>query len=463
MKKIALLTCVLMVALSTIWITPKYAQGEIIYNEHFTDGELHLNWFPGWMFTGCYDSIDVVYCPGNPSGDGWIGRVMNEDAMVATSLAGEDSLKDYCIEAYIYTKVTDGGGGWHGIVARTDTADDTNFYFYLLMCDFDFDKRIRLSHNERAIPHEIREWKADEIPGGVPEESSWHKLRLKITGEQTIDQQIWTFFDDVMLPGCPYSDPDPIPGTSGNTGFFGVWVLRSPGVTDTTLCDDIVVSTGIMDDICLESIISPLDTVTADSAVIPEAVVKNVGDYNEIFDAICRVDSSGVETYADTVSVNLLKPDSSYQVSFAPWTPRSENMNYQIFFWTTLPCDDNPSNDTLSTEVTSLRAGIEESSDLTNLPEFFHLYQNYPNPFNPTTELRYALPKDCWVKLEVYNLLGQKVATLIDQPQGAGFHRISWEAKVPSGVYFYRLEVRRTLDSFGAGEYVATKKMLLLR
>ena len=454
MKRIALLSCVLVVALLTIWTTAKYAQGEIIYEEYFTDGQLHLDWFPGWMFTGCYDSMAVVYYPDDPSGDGWIGQVTNEHAMVATSLAGEESLKDYCIEAYIYTKVTDGGGGWHGIVARTDTADGTNFFFYLLLCDFDNDKIMRLSHNERAIPHVIREWTADEIPGGVPQESSWHKLRLKITGEQTVDQQIWAFFDDVMLPGCPYSDPDTISGTSGNTGFFGVWVLRSPGVTDTTLCDDIVVSADVMDDVGIESVVSPLETVTAYTAVVPKAAVKNMGDFNEIFDATCRVDSGGVEIYRNTVSVSLLKPDSSYQVSFAPWTPHGEDMTYQFFFWTTLPCDDNPSNDTLSVEVTSLRTGIEESTDQTNLPKAIQLYQNYPNPFNPTTEIRYDLPKDCWVKLEVYNTVGQKVATLVDQPQRAGFNRVSWQAKVSSGVYFYRLE---------AGENVVCKKMVLMR
>ena len=83
------------------------------------------------------------------------------------------------------------------------------------------------------------------------------------------------------------------------------------------------------------------------------------------------------------------------------------------------------------------------------------LDQNYPNPFNPTTEIRFDLPQEGHVTLEVFNLLGQMVATLIDEKRDAGEHSVSWNAgNVSSGVYFYRLKV---------GEFVETKKMMLLK
>ena len=88
-------------------------------------------------------------------------------------------------------------------------------------------------------------------------------------------------------------------------------------------------------------------------------------------------------------------------------------------------------------------------------PSDFSLHQNYPNPFNPTTSIEYALPHAGYVSLRVYNVLGEGVATLVDGQQAAGTLKTTWDAShMPSGVYFYRLT---------AGEYVQTRKMVLMR
>jgi hypothetical protein len=89
------------------------------------------------------------------------------------------------------------------------------------------------------------------------------------------------------------------------------------------------------------------------------------------------------------------------------------------------------------------------------VPGSFALAQNYPNPFNPSTTIRFSIGKASPVKLSVYNLLGQLVATLVDGRLDAGEHTATFSAKsLASGVYFYRLE---------AGNYVSNKKMLLLK
>ncbi len=89
------------------------------------------------------------------------------------------------------------------------------------------------------------------------------------------------------------------------------------------------------------------------------------------------------------------------------------------------------------------------------LPAEFSLSQNSPNPFNPVTQIKFALPRDCWVKLEVYNILGQKVATLVDERQRAGYKTARWDAgSLSSGIYFYHLQVRNLVE---------TKKMILLK
>ncbi len=96
---------------------------------------------------------------------------------------------------------------------------------------------------------------------------------------------------------------------------------------------------------------------------------------------------------------------------------------------------------------------VAEEEDL--VPRGFALLQNYPNPFNPVTQIAYGLPKGCWVKLEIYNLLGQRVATLVDEYQKAGQKSVSWYASdFASGVYFCHLE---------AGDFIQARRMVLLR
>jgi hypothetical protein len=90
-----------------------------------------------------------------------------------------------------------------------------------------------------------------------------------------------------------------------------------------------------------------------------------------------------------------------------------------------------------------------------DVPQTFSLQQNYPNPFNPSTLIKYGLAHDVKVKLEVYNLLGQRVAVLLDEPQKAGYHEVVFNRQtLSSGVYFYRLQ---------AGSFVQTRRMTLVR
>ena len=89
------------------------------------------------------------------------------------------------------------------------------------------------------------------------------------------------------------------------------------------------------------------------------------------------------------------------------------------------------------------------------VPVNFKLEQNYPNPFNPTMTIEYELPKNEKVKLEVYNILGQKLETLVDGNQASGIHEINWNAsKYASGVYLYRIQTK---------DFVGTKKMMFVK
>jgi len=98
--------------------------------------------------------------------------------------------------------------------------------------------------------------------------------------------------------------------------------------------------------------------------------------------------------------------------------------------------------------------------DLEQMPTTFAISQNYPNPFNPTTSFKYQLPEVADVKLVIYNVLGQKVRTLINKGVEPGYHTIEWNGfndagnQVATGLYIYRFE---------AGNYVKTMKMMMLK
>ena len=97
--------------------------------------------------------------------------------------------------------------------------------------------------------------------------------------------------------------------------------------------------------------------------------------------------------------------------------------------------------------------GIKQENN--QAPTNFSLSQNYPNPFNPSTEIKYSIPKSGIVSLKIFNMLGQEVATLVNQEQNAGNYRVNFNADhLASGVYMYRIE---------SGDFSLTKKMTLLK
>ena len=109
--------------------------------------------------------------------------------------------------------------------------------------------------------------------------------------------------------------------------------------------------------------------------------------------------------------------------------------------------------------------GFTEASNPT-----FCLSQNQPNPFpgrtgNPTTQISFTLPNSSLVTLEIYNILGQRVRTLVEGMKEAGSHSVLWDSRdqfgkvVPSGIYLYRLKA----DLAGQADFVRVKKMLLVR
>lgn len=106
------------------------------------------------------------------------------------------------------------------------------------------------------------------------------------------------------------------------------------------------------------------------------------------------------------------------------------------------------------------------SNPVNNLPSEFALYPNYPNPFNPVTCIRFDLPYQSKVRLDIFNVLGQKVATLIDGVVSAGYRSVNWDsrtnggAEMASGMYIYRIHAESVN---GEGKFDSLRKMVLIK
>lgn len=123
--------------------------------------------------------------------------------------------------------------------------------------------------------------------------------------------------------------------------------------------------------------------------------------------------------------------------------------------------DPDKSNDTLV-----IAAQVFPSSDIGNtdlIIQEFRLFQNYPNPFNPKTIISYHLPVPSSVELSIYNILGQKLATLVSEKQPAGSYNVQWDATgFSSGVYYYKIEAGN-LSASSVQRFVQTKKLIYLK
>ena len=166
--------------------------------------------------------------------------------------------------------------------------------------------------------------------------------------------------------------------------------------------------------------------------------------------------TSGVSDYLIYVSTNggtfSLWADTSATSAVFHGEPDSTYAFYSVARDMAGNIQNTP--DSAETSTTDVATSIDTNIP-TGLPKKYALDQNYPNPFNPTTTIRFALPKSGYTRLRVYNILGQLVATLVDENMKAGYYTIRVDARRwSSGLYFYTIH---------SGKYTQVKKMLFIK
>jgi hypothetical protein len=190
-----------------------------------------------------------------------------------------------------------------------------------------------------------------------------------------------------------------------------------------------------------------VDSIKVDSTV--------TGNIWELVEDVETPDDQLIITFAPSSSnLTVQYNDQTGDVALIPASGFTGNVDLVI----TVSDGDLSTSDTLLV-VVYLPVGIADGIE-SGLPTAFDITQNYPNPFNPNTRVQFQLPNAADVRLTIYNVLGQRVRTLVNQRYEAGFHEVQWDglsdvgAQSASGLYLYRFE---------AGGTVKILKMTLMK
>ncbi len=194
---------------------------------------------------------------------------------------------------------------------------------------------------------------------------------------------------------------------------------------------------------------------------IGDNVVVSIDADVDIGGVLVRISHPGIELDAPYVenSMEIRHHDSDGLMSAVVYSLEANTIpagNSHLFTIPVLPNEDGCLRFTEVSSADSYGRLMETVASLeTPLPTTFAVEQNYPNPFNASTTIRYSLPEASEVTIEIFNILGRKVETLVQEKQAAGYNQVVWDAEnQPSGVYFYWIK---------AGEYKESRSCLLLK
>src|SRR5690349_15907336 len=200
--------------------------------------------------------------------------------------------------------------------------------------------------------------------------------------------------------------------------------------------------------------VSPGDTtklnfVTTGAGQIPEIKYKlNINNFANTLNYNQLSNNNGSDTVS---SITLGKIDSL----IASWGVATGDSLRGRWFVKAYTQYDSLSSSPNNFIITFIRGVIGINPVSTVIPKEYFVNPNYPNPFNPVTKIKFGLPKESFVKITVFDILGREVSVLANEQLKAGEFEVDWIAtSFPSGVYFYRIE---------AGSFVKTAKMMLIK
>ncbi len=211
-------------------VAPARSSSSVV--EPFAGPDPRLDWLSFPRFSP--DPFSTLRRSDAPNKDGWVGNVDNESlgGFAALAYSGNPDMTDYSIEAWVYTKVTSNSKGpINAIAIRVDPRGER---FYRLGAHFTSEPKLTLAYvgaDVNNFPVYLRQWGPEEVPGGIPKQGGWHRMKIVADGDQ-----LSAFWDGRPLPGGPVKD------TRIASGYFGIYAnfVGTAEVTET-LADAVVV------------------------------------------------------------------------------------------------------------------------------------------------------------------------------------------------------------------------------
>jgi hypothetical protein len=203
-------------------------------------------------------------------------------------------------------------------------------------------------------------------------------------------------------------------------------------------------------------IVMSSDSLMFDTTAVGQTSVDSIEVYNVGVSPLVVTEVLGVGgVFGVDIGTFTVDVGSSRKVAVSFTPPSAGNYAGQLEF-----VSNDPVHDTLRVYVWGYGELVTGISEVLGVPKTFAVSPNYPNPFNPTTSIKYQLPQSSDVRLVIYNVLGQRVRTLLNNQIEAGYHEVVWDGlndygnQLGSGIYIYRFE---------AGDYSRVQKMIMMK
>jgi len=404
--------------------------------EAFTDG----NFDQEWVLNNALGEGSIEIADSTGSAWGSHVGVFTDAGYTGIAHLKNAVIEDYTVSADIFIVGPADANAplYAGLAIKADHNENIYYRFIYRNSSSADNGQIKLQGYDGAGFHSLLAWN----PGTDFEalETGFHNFKVTVKGNE-----FWAYIDGEVLPGCPIVEDTPF----FSAGYPGIFKYNAG--SSSILFDNFTVTEPEAAPVSVTFNCDMSVQITNGTFTVGTDVLDVAGNFNG-WGGTAPLLTDDNEDQVYTTVVTGLTPGETLEYKFrinsnwdtSEFPSGGPNRTYLV-------PDSNSTVSVFYNDETVPNA-IDDDA---NLPGKFALHQNYPNPFNPTTSIAFDLAKDATVRLDIYNLQGQRVAKVKNEVMQAGYYNVNIDAShLASGVYIYKIQ---------ADNFVSMKKMTLLK